>query len=206
MTQVRTESQDTQAEAPPFFGARISLHPMTDRYGPVILEAIEGLRDTGLEVETDDVSTFIGGDRNRVFRELERIFATAARTGEHVVMTVLLSHGCPGETYCEATGEVRMPGPTKASPGKSGVDVSAQWSLYPLGRPEYMDVIDREIGRTREAGVFARGAHFVSALHGDLGDVLRAVRTSFDAACADVPHVAAHVTVSTNSPTPSGRS
>src|SRR5437867_4074746 len=114
---------------------------MTDRYGPVILEAIEGLRDTGLEVETDDVSTFIGGDRNRVFRELERIFATAARTGEHVVMTVLLSHGCPGETYCEATGEVRMPGPTKASPGKSGVDVSAQWSLYPLGSEGYMQVI-----------------------------------------------------------------
>ena len=51
MTQVRTESKDTQAEAPPFFGARISLHPMTDRYVPVILEAIKGLQDTGLEVE-----------------------------------------------------------------------------------------------------------------------------------------------------------
>ncbi len=204
MTQVRTESKDTQAEAPPFFGARISLHPMTDRYGPVILEAIEGLRDTGLEVETDDVSTFIGGDRNRVFRELERIFATAARTGEHVVMTVLLSHGCPGETYCEATGEVRMPGPAKASPRKSGVDVSAQWSLYPLGSEGYMQVIYREIDRTKTAGVFAKGAHFVSTLHGDLADVLGAIRTSFDAACADTGHVVAHATLSANSP--SGRS
>ena len=193
-------------ETPAFFGARFSLYPMTDRYVPVILDAIKGLKDTGLEVETDDVSTFLGGDRDRVFGEVERVFACAARSGEHVVMTLLLSHGCPGETYCEATGDVR-PAPSAARRnGKTGVEVSAQWSLYPLGRPEYMDVIDREIGRTREAGVFARGAHFVSTLHGDLGDVLRAVRTSFDAACADVPHVAAHVTVSTNSPTPSGRS
>ena len=52
MTQVRTESQDTQAEAPPFFGARISLHPMTDRYVPVILEAIDGFEFDGSSCDT----------------------------------------------------------------------------------------------------------------------------------------------------------
>src|SRR5213080_2674134 len=154
MTQVQP-AEEGAVEAPPFFGARISLYPMSDRYVPIILDAIKSLDRTGLEIETDDVSTFIGGDRDQVFAQLERIFASAARTGEHVVMTVLLSHGCPGETYCEATGEVRMPGPTKASPGKSGVDVSAQWSLYPLGSEGYMQVIYREIDRTKTAGVFA---------------------------------------------------
>ncbi len=188
----------------PFFGARFSLYPMTDRYVPVILDAIAGLRDTGLEVETDDVSTFIGGDRERVFGELERVFAAAARSGEHVVMTLLLSHGCPGETFCEATGEVQAPGSARPSERKSGVVVSAQWSLYPLGVPRYMDVIYREIARTKTAGVFGRGAHFVSALHGDLANVLGAIRASFDAACADVGHVVAHATISANSPT--GRS
>jgi len=196
----------TISQAPPFFGARFSLYPMTDRYVPVILDAIKGLRDTGLEVETDDVSTFIGGDRDRVFRELERVFACAAKTGEHVVMTVLLSHGCPGETYCEAPGDVR-PALSAARPnGKAGVEVSAQWSLYPLGRDGYMDVIYREIDRTKEVGVFSRGGHFVSTLRGDLADVLRAIRTSFDAACADAPHVVAHATFSANSPTATGRS
>ncbi len=185
----------------PFFGARFSLYPMTDRYVPVILDAIAGLRETGLEVETDDVSTFIGGDRDRVFAELERVFAAAARSGEHVVMTLLLSHGCPGETFCEATGEVIAPGTARAGARRSGVAVSAQWSLYPLGVPQYMDVIYREIARTKAAGVFGRGAHFVSALQGDLADVLGAVRTSFDAACADVGHVVAHATISANSPT-----
>jgi hypothetical protein len=69
-----------------------------------------------------------------------------------------------------------------------------------------MDVIYREIDRTKEVGVFSRGEHFVSTLRGDLADVLRAIRTSFDAACADAPHVVAHATFSANSPTVTGRS
>lgn len=76
-----------------YFGARFSLYPMTDRYVPVILGAIAGLRESGLQVETDDVSTFLGGQRDPVFAALERVFAKAVRTGEHVVMTALLSHG-----------------------------------------------------------------------------------------------------------------
>lgn len=201
MTDTRIRSDDAARAAPPFFGARFSLYPMTDRYVKVIQGAIEGLRDTGLEVETDEVSTFIGGDRDRVFGELRGVFAAAAQTGEHVVMTVLLSHGCPGETYCESTGEIRVPAEANTHGAKSGVAVTAQWSLYPLGSDRYMDVIYREIDRTKQAGVFAKGAHFVSGLRGDLTDVLAAIRTSFDAACGAAGHVVAHATVSANSPT-----
>jgi uncharacterized protein YqgV (UPF0045/DUF77 family) len=204
MKQAQPIAAESRAETPPFFGARISLYPMSDRYVPIILDAIKGLDGSGLEIETDEVSTFLGGDRDRVFAQIERIFASAARTGEHVVMTVLLSHGCPGETYCEATGEVRTPRPAATRAAKSGVDVSCQWSLYPLGSERYMSVIYREIDRTKSAGVFAKGQHFVSTLRGDLTDVLAAVRSSFDAACADAGHVVAHATFSANSPT--GRS
>src|SRR5207245_11378102 len=141
----------------------------------------------------------------QVFAQLERIFASAARTGEHVAMTVLLSHGCPGETYCEATGQVRAPRTAAGATAKSGVTVGCQWSLYPLGTAGYMDVIYREIDRTKKKGVFARGQHFVSALQGDLTDVLGALRESFDAACAEAGHVVAHATLSANSPTGSTR-
>lgn len=184
----------------PFFGARFSIYPMTDRYVPVIVAAIEGLGHRGLEIETDDVSTFLGGDRNAVWSSLEEAFAKAAQTGEHVAMAALVSHGCPGETYCEPdplTG-------TAAAPivrAGAGVRVACQWSLYPLGVPGYMDVIYREIDRTKQAGVFHTGAHFVSRLDGDLSDVLVAIRRSFDEACGSVGHVVAHLTLSANSPT-----
>lgn len=188
-------SQDLQ-----FFGARFSLYPMTDRYVPVILGSIEGLRDRGLEVETDEVSTFLGGDRNAIWSALEDAFAKAARSGEHVVMSALISHGCPGETYCEPDPRTG----TAAAPivrSGAGVEVACQWSLYPLGVPGYMDVIYREIDRTKQAGVFRTGAHFVSRLDGDLSDVLAAIRRSFDEACGAVGHVVAHLTLSANSPT-----
>lgn len=184
----------------PFFGARFSLYPMTDRYVPVILGSIEGLRDRGLEVETDDVSTFVGGDRNAVWSSLEDVFAKAARSGEHVVMSAQVSHGCPGETYCEPdprTGTAMAP----IERAGAGIRVACQWSLYPLGVPGYMDVIYGEIERTKGAGVFLGGAHFVSRLDGELPAVLAAIRRSFDEACGSVGHVVAHLTVSANSPT-----
>ena len=186
-----------------YFGARFSLYPMTDRYVPVILGAIEGLRRDGLEVQTDDVSTFIKGDRNVTWSTLEDVFATAARSGEHVVMTVLLSHGCPGEELCEVdplTGTAAAP---IAHLGR-GVRASAQWALYPLGEPDYMRTIDEAIASTKRAGVFTAGRHFVSHLDGDVADVLAAIRSAFDAACERASHVAAHLTLSANSP--SGRS
>ena len=80
------------------------------------------------------------------------------------------------------------------------VEVACQWSLYPLGVPNYMDLIYREIRHTKEAGVFTRGQHFVSRLDGELGTVLDAIRRSFEAATADAGHVVAHATFSANSP------
>ena len=82
-----------QPGAPSFFGARFSLYPMADRFVPVILDAIEGLRDGGLEVETDDVSTFLGGAQEQVFGALRQAFTRAAGSGEHVAMAILFSYG-----------------------------------------------------------------------------------------------------------------
>jgi hypothetical protein len=80
------------------------------------------------------------------------------------------------------------------------VQVACQWSLYPLGVPDYMDVIYREIGRTKQAGVFTRGQHFVSRLDGELGAVLGAIRDAFNSATERGGHIVAHVTLAANSP------
>ena len=185
-----------------FFGARFSLYPLTDRSVPVILGAIEGLAASGLEVETDDVSTCLVGDRDEVFGALLESFGKAARTGEHVVMTVLLSHGCPGEERCAVPFHGPLPPkPAGVRAARTGVEVACQWSLYPLGDPDYMDRIDDAIAQGKSDGVHATGRHFVSHLRGDLADVLRSVRTSFDETCARVGHVTAHLTIAANSPT-----
>ena len=183
-----------------YFGVRFSLYPMTDRYLPVIQGAIDGLPGSGLEVETDAVSTFITGDRNLVWSTLEAAFAKAARTGEHVVMTALLSHGCPGEELCEIDPRTGTADALRVHPG-AGVRVSCQWALYPLGEPGYMAVIYTAIAETKDAGVFSQGRHFVSHLDGDLPQVLDSIRAAFDRACESAAHVTAHITLSANSPT-----
>ncbi|MBM4421116.1 MAG: hypothetical protein FJ034_05960 [Chloroflexi bacterium] len=188
-----------------FFGARFSLYPLTDGFVPVILRAIEGLASSGLEVQTDDVSTFLGGDRDAVFGALAESFTAAARTGVHVVMPVLLSHGCPGEEVCEMPDDQpHPPGAAKRKLARAGVRVSAQWSLYPLGDPAYMTRIEEAIARGKSDRVHVAGRHFVSHLAGDLADVLTSVRGSFDAACERVGHVTAHLVISANSPSTAG--
>ena len=185
-----------------FFGARVSLYPMTERYADVILPAIERFKDRGLEIESDDVSTFLGGDRDAVFASIAGCFATAARTGEHVVMTVVLSHGCPGEEVCLVpNAPPTPPGAAPAALPPLGIEVSCQWSLYPLGSEAYMARIEEAIARGKTDGVHSRGRHFVSHLVGDLGAVLTTIRRSFDATCEQVGHVTAHLTLSANSPT-----
>ena len=84
--------------------------------------------------------------------------------------------------------------------------MACQWSLYPLGVTDHMDVIYRVIGHTKDAGVFTRGQHFVSRLDGELGTVLGAIRQSFEGATAHAGHVVAHVTLSANSPSRSQKS
>ena len=72
--------------------------------------------------------------------------------------------------------------PPGGGPAGPAVRVACQWSLYPLGVPGYMDVIYREIKRTKESVSSPAAQHFVSRLDGELSAVLQAVRRSFDAA------------------------
>ena len=91
-------------------------------------------------------------------------------------------------------------GDARPHPG-TGVTVSCQWSLYPLGEPGYMDVIYKAVADTKTDGVFSKGRHFVSHLEGDLDRVLSSIRRTFDQACESASHVTAHITLSANSPT-----
>lgn len=199
-----TRGVEAQAAAPSS-GLRFSLYPMTDSFAAVILDALADAPGDGLEVATDDVSTYLAGDPDAMLCFVEQVVVAASRRTRHVACTLLLSRGCPGEEACAPDGATPagpLPGHDRRSERRvqpTGVRAAAHFSLYPLGTPSYMGIIEAEIERAKEAGLYARAEHFTSRLEGDLAEVLSAIGDSW--ARADASHVVAHATISVGSPT-----
>lgn len=193
-------------------GMRISVHPHTDRFVPVILGALEQVAASGvaddLRVETGAVSTWVGVDTEPAAQRLadyarELVVATS-RAGDqcHLAVHLLLSRGCPGEASCDLTvRELPAEAPVVLTP--TGLTTVAAWSLYPLddSGDSHMDVIMRAIGDAAGADVTVTGTHYATELRGDLAAVLGVIFTTWAAAGAQVPHVVSHATLSLHSPT-----
>lgn len=186
-------------------GCRFSLYPMCDDFAAVILAALGEVDATGLEVRTDDVSTYLAGPENRIVDYVREVLVAAAQRTPHVVATVLLSRGCPGEVTCELDGEMaasRMPPPPRlAAAAPTGVLAAAHWSVYALGVDNYMDLIGAAVEQGKADGTYAGGEHYVTRLEGDVADVLATIAGGWLAAAGSARHVAAHATVSVGSPT-----
>lgn len=186
-------------------GARITLSVMADDYIALITDALAATDSTGLLIDTDRVSTFVRGDEQRIAEYLRDLIAAASGSGHHVVAHLLLSRGCPGEVC----GIVPAPTRDHLRLAASGVEVQAQWSLYPLadaGGPAPADGSDHlapvwaAIDQARKERTFLRAEHFVTTLAGDLADVLSTVFSTWLVAGASVPHVATHLTIGVHSP------
>lgn len=185
-------------------GARITVSVMSDDFAEIILGAIEATDTTDLLVETDQVSTFVRGDEQRICQFLSDLIAAAARSGRHVSAAVLLSRGCPGEV-CRVVEQ--LPATDVPQIANTRVPVVAQWALYPLADnasggidADHMRDIYQVIERSKRSGTFLRGDHFVTTLSGDLADVLATVADGWITVGRHVQHVATHLTISVNSP------
>ncbi len=194
-------------------GMRFSVHPHCDAFVDVILGALGDAeaagRLEGLVVDTDEVSTYVGARaepaEQRLVEYLLAVLVAASRRtgGGHVVSSVLLSRGCPGEVTCDlrVTG---LPTPTPIQLPPSGIQAAAQWSLYPLldggSDGEHMTYIEEAIAVAQRAGVASSPAHYATKLTGDLADVLATATNAWVAVGARVPHVVTHLTVSLGSP------
>lgn len=184
-------------------GARFPLYPMTDAFVPRILGALEGLEGAPLERETDDVSTFLSGEENDLFGALERVFERAARPGEHVAMSLLLSRGCPGEPGEDLCDPAASPAqiPENRVSAEDAPTIACQFSLYPLGGNGYMQTIYAEIEAAQtEAGLTVTPQHLCTRLEGPLPRVFALLRRAFDKAAEGTPHVVIHATLSAHSP------
>lgn len=188
-------------------GLRFTLLPAADDVVPVVLGslAVGAAAVPEVEVVTDDVSSLVRGREQDLVRYLVAVLAHAATVtpSGHVVASVHLSRGCPGEVggqdLCAVDGGLPDVAPVRLEP--TGLRAAAHWALYPLGTTDAMGPIERAIARAGVAGTLARPEHFVTRLEGDLADVLATVVDTWTGVGREVAHVVTHATVSLGSPT-----
>jgi len=83
--------------------------------------------------------------------------------------------------------------------------VACAWSLYPMGSPDYMDIIYREITRTLESSkAVASRSHYSSRLDGTAPEIFATLRAAFEAVRTHVNHTVIHATLSKGSPSKPG--
>jgi len=187
-----------------FIGCQFSLYPMTGDFIPVILNAIKSLDlRTDLRKSSDDLSTFLLGPPEVLFKALEDVFVDAANTGVHVVMNVTFSRGCPGEPdepCCYPKKKLSTVTAVEWNGLPRGLHVSAHFTLLPLGESDYMEKIIDEIAAAKKAGVYAGAKHFCSKLSGDVHRVFSYLENAFDRGGFKTAHTVMTVTLSANSP------
>ena len=75
--------------------AQVSVYPLRQQRVGTAVEAVRlALEGEDLAPEVGPMSTLVRGDAERIFAALREAFASAARTGD-VVMVITLSNACP---------------------------------------------------------------------------------------------------------------
>lgn len=183
-------------------GARFTLHPMSDRFVEIILGALESVDATGVDVNTDDVSTHLAGSEADLLRYLRDVIVAAegAQPGVHLGVGILLSRGCPGEVLCNLDPDSALPRTTPVVLKPAGLHCAAHWSLYPLGALGHMPAIERAMAAAKQAGTYAGSEHYATRLEGDLAEVLTTAVNGWLEVGTEVAHVVTHLSLSINSP------
>lgn len=74
------------------FGARFSLYPMSDKFIPIILGALEKTDTTELYSNTDRISTVYGGSAENVVTAVENLFVSSYTEGVHTAVEGIFSN------------------------------------------------------------------------------------------------------------------
>ena len=194
-------------------GMRISVHPHSNDFERIILthktHRILQLDepDTGIEIATGEVSTYVGVKSGDATPQLAAYAATLIHSaaldsdGQHLTSHLLLSRGCPGETICQLVPG-QIPAEKDVHLAKSGVIVAAAWSLYPLADDgsSHMEPIMAAVDEAKASGLTVTSEHYATILRGDLSDVLSVIFDAWSKVGQKVPHVVSHVSISINSP------
>lgn len=182
-------------------GARITLAPMADNFLTILLTALNTTPAQDVTVTSDEVSTHVAGTEDAILAYLRNLIVNVAAHGVHTVAQITLSRGCPGAVTCssEQVTAHAPSGLTALAP--TGLDVSAQWSLYPLldnragSVADHMEPIMAAINRAKASGIALESKHFITELRGDVAAILNTIGQTWVETGALVPHVVTTATI-----------
>ncbi|MFC3039804.1 YkoF family thiamine/hydroxymethylpyrimidine-binding protein [Virgibacillus xinjiangensis] len=181
-------------------GCQFTLYPMSDKFVDIILGALEEVDTSKVWKDTDDVSTCVRGKMTHVFDVTKAIFLHAAKTGDHVAMNGTFSIGCPGDTEADAYMDEADEPLNEEKSQQISQQAGCKFSLYPMGREDYMDAIYKQIDLSKHRNVEVSHAHYATRLDGDVKDIFQALHQSFDSVQEKVSHVTMTFAISANSP------
>lgn len=185
-------------------GAQFTLFPMSDRFVEIILDALNEVDATNVEMTTDNVSTEVRGSIEDVFDVIHALFLHPAKTGIHVAISGTVAIGCPGAN----SDAIQVNNDNVALNRKksSGIKqkAGAKFSLYPLGEKDYMKKIESQIDLASNPGIEVTAAQGATRLDGQTSDIFQTLERSFNAVSEVVNHVSMAFTVSANSPSSKG--
>lgn len=197
-------------------GMRISIQPHAEDYERIIVGALEETKNVlaahnaapGLEISTGAVSTYVGVKTGDAAQQLAAYAATLIYTaaiesnGMRLTSQILLSRGNPTVTTGTLVpGEIPADKPVFLE--RSGLVVTASWSLYPMaddGKVPHIEFIMAALQEAKDAGLTVTDDHYVAEVRGDLSSVLTVLVDAWNNLGQHVPHVVSHMSLSVDAP------
>ncbi len=152
-------------------GIRFSLLPMSDDYIDIILGAIKKVNTDNIYSQTDHTSTVYRGIDIHVIDALKAAFIHSYREKTHLVMQATFSKGCPGDKEVDFKLCDQRDKANEALISDSHFNVLVKFSLYPLGKADYMKDIYEIVEHSKEMNVYDGSGHYVTFLRGDVQDI-----------------------------------
>lgn len=181
-------------------GCRFSLAPMTDRFIPIILDAVKKTDVSNVWSDSDELSTIYRGRRIHVLDALKACLIYAFQPGVHMTMEATLSKGCPGDTLADS---YMGKGDTLANEAEIRdvhFPVTVKFALYPMGVPDYMKHIAHVVNRAIDLGLYDRSVHYVTVLKGDVQDIFAYFAEASEYCESAVSHYVMEITFAVNLP------
>jgi len=200
LSEKRRENMSMKEEHVKLVGVNFSLYPMSNNFVDIILGSLEKTDTSKVSMETDDVSTMMRGRTVHVFDVTKALVMHAANTGEHVALqaTYVFSEvGNDEENDYFKMDNHRM---NQYVSGEEEQFAAAKFSLYPLGRESYIDIVFDQMEHIKQhTDVIIKP--FATKLEGTIENIFTGLEEVFQATInTGLKHVVMQVTISVNSP------